>query len=196
MRLPRAEHAAHRWVIAQIAPEFELIDAWALPAQGGRDDFDALLKIMASLDPANAESTVTRALFRVRHQLGAWFRWDDPARERAIPGCTETTLSQRLPADLRGSATGLDLSPASFAPLYRAHDEWAAELSNGTVHAVLHLAWVDQGEGRYRGQMGVYVKPRGRLGTTYMALIRPFRHLIVYPALIRQIGRAWQARPI
>jgi hypothetical protein len=28
-----------------------------------------------------------------------------------------------------------------------------------------------------------------------MALIRPFRHLIVYPALMRQIGRAWQARP-
>jgi len=28
-----------------------------------------------------------------------------------------------------------------------------------------------------------------------MALIRPFRHLIVYPALMRQIGRAWQAHP-
>ena len=196
MRLPRAEHAAHPWVIAQIAPEFELIDAWALPAEGRRDDFAALLKLMASLDPANAESIVTRALFRVRYRLGAWFGWDDPARERAIPGCTETTLGQRLPADLRGSATGLDLSSASFAPLYRADDEWAAELSNGTVHAVLHLAWVDQGEGQYRGQMGVYVKPRGKLGTTYMAMIRPFRHLIVYPALIRQIGRAWEARTV
>ena len=54
-------------------------------------------------------------------------------------------------------------------------DEWAAELSNGTVHAVLHLAWVEQGDGRHRGQMGVYIKPRGKLGATYMALIRPFR---------------------
>jgi hypothetical protein len=71
----------------------------------------------------------------------------------------------------------------------------AGELSNGTVHAVLHLAWVEQGNGRHRGQMGVYVKPRGTLGVTYMALIGPFRHLIVYPALMRQIGRAWQARP-
>ena len=43
MRLPNAEHAAHPWVIAQVAPDFELIDAWALPAQGGRDGFDALL---------------------------------------------------------------------------------------------------------------------------------------------------------
>ena len=29
----------------------------------------------------------------------------------------------------------------------------------------------------------------------YMALIGPFRHLIVYPALMRQIERAWDARP-
>ena len=28
----------------------------------------------------------------------------------------------------------------------------------------MHLGWVDQGEGRYQGQMAVYVKPRGRLG--------------------------------
>ena len=195
MRLPNAEHATHPWVIAQIAPDFELIDAWALPAQGGRDGFDALLEIMAAVDGANAESALTRALFRVRYQLGAWFGWDDAARQLPIPGCTETTLSQRLPVNLRGSATGLDLSPAGFTPLYRTRNEWAAELSNGTVHAVLHLAWVEQGKDRHRGQMGVYVKPRGKLGATYMALIRPFRHLIVYPALIRQIGRAWQARP-
>ena len=195
MRLPNAEHAAHPWVIAQIAPDFELIDAWALPAQGGRDGFGALLRIMAGVDGADAESALTRALFRVRSQLGAWFGWDDAARRLPVPGCTETTLSQRLPADLRGSAAGLDLGPAGFTPLYRTGNEWAGELSNGTVHAVLHLAWVEQGGGRHRGQMGVYVKPRGKLGATYMALIRPFRHLIVYPALMRQIERAWQARP-
>jgi len=195
MRLPNAEHAAHPWVIAQIAPDFELIDAWALPAQGDRDGFDALLEVMAAVDGASAESALTRALFRVRYRLGAWFGWDDAARRLPVPGCTETTLSQRLPVDLRGSAAGLDLSPAGFTALYRTRDEWAAELSNGTVHAVLHLAWVEQGGGRHRGQMGVYVKPRGKLGATYMTLIRPFRHLIVYPALMRQIGRAWQARP-
>jgi len=197
MRLPNAEHAAHPWVIAQIAPDFELIDAWALPAQGGPDGFDALLKVMAAVDGASAESALTRALFRLRYQLGAWLGWDDAARRLPVPGCTETTLSQRLPVNLRGSATGLGLSPAGFTPLYRTGDEWAAELSNGTVHAVLHLAWVEveQGKGRHRGQMGVYVKPRGKLGAAYMALIRPFRHLIVYPALMRQIGRAWQARP-
>ena len=80
-----------------------------------------------------------------------------------------------------------------FAPLYRTDEEWAAEISNATVHGVLHLAWVDQGEGRYRGQLGIYVKPRGRLGEAYITLIEPFRHLIVYPALMRQIERMWDA---
>ncbi len=195
MRLSNAEHAAHPWVIAQIAPDFKLIDAWALPAEGGRDGFDALLNVMAAVDGASAESALTRALFRVRYQMGAWFGWDDAARQLPVPGCTETTLSQRLPVNLRGSAAGLNLGPAGFTPLYRTSNEWAAELSNGTVHAVLHLAWVEQDNDRHRGQMGVYVKPRGKLGAMYMALIRPFRHLIVYPALMRQIGRAWQARP-
>src|SRR5271169_1345960 len=72
--------------------------------------------------------------------------------------------------------------------------EFAAELSNQTVHAVMHLAWVDRGEGHYQGQMAVYVKPRGRLGRRYMTLIAPFRHWVVYPALMRQIERAWKTR--
>ena len=42
--------------------------------------------------------------------------------------------------------------------------------------------------------MAVYVKPRGRLGNGYMALIAPFRHWIVYPALMRQIEQAWSVR--
>ena len=85
--------------------------------------------------------------------------------------------------------------PVSYGDrLYLTEDEWAGELSNRTVHAIMHLTWIDQGEGRYRGQMGIYVNPRGRFGAIYMAAIAPFRHLIVYPELLRQIGRAWDAR--
>jgi hypothetical protein len=61
------------------------------------------------------------------------------------------------------------------------------------MHGVIHLGWVPDGSGGYRGQLAVLVKPNGLPGTGYMAAIRPFRHLIVYPALIRQTGRAWRA---
>jgi hypothetical protein len=167
-----------------------------LPAQGDAEDFAALLEVMASLDPANGGSFATRALFSIRYRVGGWLGWDDAPDPPAIPAERETTLRARLPEDLRDTniATGPDLSSYGFTPLYRTDVEWAAELSNRTVHAVMHLAWVPEGEDRYRGQMGVYVKPRGRLGAAYMAAIAPFRHHVVYPALMRQIDRAWSAR--
>jgi Protein of unknown function (DUF2867) len=194
MRLPNSAHEAHPWRIFDIAPEFRLEDVWALPARGGVDDFEALLEVMSGLDPAKQGSVATRALFSLRYRIGGWFGWDDAARELVIPGGAGTSLSARLPDDLRDSVSGLERSSYGFRPLYRTDDEWAAEISNRTVHAVMHLAWIDQGGGTYQGQMGVYVKPRGRFGTGYMALIRPFRHRIVYPALMRQIERAWNAR--
>jgi hypothetical protein len=195
VRLPNAAHEAHPWVIAQIAPDFELLDTWGLPAQGGPGEFGALVEMMTSLDPANGDSRATRALFSLRYRLGGLFGWDDDSK-LPVPGRAETTLSARVPENLRDTKTPpMSVSSTTFIPLYRTDDEWAAELSNRTVHAVIHLAWIDQGEGVCRGQMGVYVKTRGRLGAAYMALIGPFRHLIVYPALMRQIERAWEARP-
>ena len=40
--------------------------------------------------------------------------------------------------------------------------------------------------------MAVLVKPNGLLGNGYLTAIRPFRHLIVYPRMLRQIGRTWR----
>jgi hypothetical protein len=197
MRLPNAAHESRPWRIREVAPDFRLEDVWALPAQGGPEDFATLLEVMGSLDPANGESCATRALFSIRWRVGGWLGWDDAPRPLAIPDESETTLSARLPEDLRNTATGLDLRSTTarrFTPLYSTDLEWAAELSNRTVHAVMHLAWIDQGEGLYQGQMAVYVKPRGRLGSAYMAAIAPFRHRVVYPALMRQIEQAWNAR--
>lgn len=187
-------------IMSELAPDFRLLDTWELPIAGGRDDFGSALEVFASFDPARMESSAARALFALRFRLGRWLGWDAPKR-RSIPGSWETTLSIRLPERLRGSATpvvsdALRRAGAHFVPLYRTDDEWAAELSNGTVHGVLHVAWVADGDGRYHARMAVYVKPRGRLGTLYMTLIQPFRHLVVYPALLRHIGRAWEARAL
>ncbi len=197
MRVPNAVHEAHPWVVAQIAPDFTLLDVWDLPAEGGAEDFDDFLAVMRELDPAEA-SLLSKLLFAVRRKLGAWFGWDED-EVRPIPGRSETSLIARLPEYLRGTADGtvvgapLKEAGAAIVPLYRTDDEWAAEIGNATVHGVLHVAWVEQSAGRYRARLAIYVKPRGRLGRFYLALIGPFRHLVVYPALTRQIGRAWDA---
>ena len=103
------------------------------------------------------------------------------------------TLRDRLPADLRDAPSGPDFDALPFTSLYLIDDEWAAEIANRTMHGVMHLGWVPDGTGGYRGQMAVLVKPNGLLGNAYMAAIRPFRHLIVYPAMLREIGRTWRA---
>jgi hypothetical protein len=40
--------------------------------------------------------------------------------------------------------------------------------------------------------MAVLVRPNGSLGVAYLSAIAPFRHLIVYPLMMRDIGRAWR----
>ena len=202
-RLPNEVHESGPWRIREIVPDFILEDVWALPVSGDAGDMTALLDLMSSVSPADLESWPARALWRFRDLLGKWFdlgRISAPADGSGdadalpIPGTTETSLAGRLPDDLRGTAADLDFDSLPFVPLFLTDTEFAAELSNRTVHGVMHLAWVDQGDRCYQGQMAVYVKPRGRLGKQYMAFIAPFRHWVVYPALLRQIERAWQAR--
>lgn len=160
-RIPNSEHESRPWRIREIVPDFTLEDVWALPARGGAGDFTALLEMVASLDPAHAESRPTRVLWKLRDRLGTWFDLgrirvpagaepDAPAAgELPIPGTSETSLAERLPDDLRNTGTDTDFGSLPFSPLYRTDFEAAAELSNRTVHGVAHLAWVDQGEGRY-----------------------------------------------
>ena len=199
--LPTSAHDSLPWRIHEIVTDFTLEDVWALPARGGADDFQVLLDRTIASDPANAKSLPSRVLWRARDLLGSWLNLgrisapaDDAAGGLPIPGTTETSLAGRLPDDLRDTATDLRFVSLPFEPLYRTDVEFAAEISNQTVHAVMHMGWVDRGEGRYQGQMAVYVKPRGRLGKGYMALIKPFRHWVVYPAMLRQMEREWSTR--
>jgi hypothetical protein len=192
MRLPRHAHTASPWRIHEIAGDFQVEDLWALPTPGGPDDLARLVDQFAhgDGDGASNSSPVARLLFAVRWKLGGLLGWDAP--DAAI-GARVPTLRDRLPEDLRDGTRGPDLRSVPFTSVYQTHDEWAAETANRTVHAVMHIGWVPDAAGGYRGQMAVLVKPNGRFGTAYLAAIKPFRHLVVYPALLRTIGREWQA---
>jgi hypothetical protein len=159
---------------------------WALPTPGGPEDFPRLVRMIAAGNPARGSSRAARGLWAIRWKLGRLFAWD-------TAGAAQPTLRDRLPPDLRDAPRGPDFAALPFTPLYLLDDEWAAETVNRTVHGVMHLAWVPDESGGFRGQMAVYVKPNGLLGTCYLAAIRPFRHRVVYPAMLRGIARAWQA---
>jgi hypothetical protein len=188
MQLPDTAHTSRPWRIHELTPDFRLEDVWALPTPGGPDDFPRLVETIAAGDPEQSGSRAARTLFALRWKIGELLGWDD---EDDGLGARVPTLRDRLPSDLREAGSGPDFGALPFSPLYLLEDEFAAEIANQTMHGVMHLGWVPDGSGGYRGQMAVLVKPNGRLGNAYMAAIRPFRHLIVYPQLLQHIERQW-----
>jgi hypothetical protein len=190
MRLPNTAHTSRPWRIHKLTADFRLEDVWALPTPGGPDDFPRLVQLMASGDPSRGTSRIVRALWVIRWKIGERLGWDGPDHGH---GAERPTLRDRLPEDMRDTPSGPDFDALPFTSLYLIDDEWAAEVVNRTVHGVMHIGWVPDQSGGYRGQMAVLVKPNGLLGTAYMAAIAPLRHLIVYPPMLRVIGQRWRA---
>jgi hypothetical protein len=190
MRLSGSAHTSRPWRIHEIAEDFRLEDVWALPCQGAREDFPELVAMLVAQDVARSSSAVVRGLFAVRSKLGELLVWDEAS---ASVGARVATLRDRLPADLR-EAPRPEFAALPFASLYLLDDEFAAEAANRTMHGVMHIGWVPEPDGGFRGQMAVLVKPNGLLGRTYMAAIKPLRHLIVYPTMMREWERAWRRR--
>jgi hypothetical protein len=191
MRLPKSAHTSQPWRIHELTQDFRVEDVWALPARGSRDDFPQLVERFARGSSSESPSLLARTLFAIRWKLGELLGWD---RAGSGVGSRVPTLRERMPADLREAGPGPQFDSLPFSSLYLLETEWAAEIANATMHGVLHLGWVPDTAGAYRGQMAVLVKPNGLFGEAYMAAIRPFRHLIVYPALLRQIERQWRDR--
>jgi hypothetical protein len=165
VRLPVAAHTSQPWQIHDLRPQLEVLDVWSLNTPGGADDFPRLVQLATAFDPAKTPAPV-RLLFAIRSRLGSLLHLDSEPVTGEFP----------------------------FITILETDREWAGELSNKTVDGVLHLGWVPDKDGSYRGQLAVLVKPHGRLGRVYLAGIAPFRRLIVYPMLLRDLERRWPLR--
>jgi uncharacterized protein DUF2867 len=199
MRLPKTAHTSRPWRVHELTEDFDLEDVWELPTPGGPDDHARLVQQFTG---PGEDPFVVRVLFVLRWKLGTLFGWDEPG---SGVGERVRSVRERLPADLLEAPRGPDIravpgreaadGPPIFSSVYQTHDEWLAEFSNKTVHSLLHIGWVpDESGSGYHGQMAVLVKPNGRFGKAYMAAIKPFRYALVYPLLLRSIGRQWQGQ--
>jgi hypothetical protein len=186
--LPSGAYSGRHWRIQEITEDFDLEDVWALPVQGGPDDLPRFVTAMMADDDRDFPAAY-RFLFAVRWALGRMLGTDGDDQGlggRVVP------LRDRLPEDLLDRpAPESDTIP--FHALYLTDREYAAEIANRTMHGVLHLGWVedDSAPDGFSAQMSVLVRPNGRFGEAYMALIKPFRYAIVYPALLRTVGQRW-----
>ena len=189
MRIDPSEFRARPLRVHEILHDVPLEDVWAIALSGGgagRTVQDLRDVMVAGLGAAPA---VVQALFRMRSRLGTVFGWDEQR-----PAWNAESYADRLtPADRARSLVTPGTPDGSFRILYRFEDEQLNELRNATVHAFASLS-IRQTPGGYLAYLGVFVRPVHRFTRLYMGAITPFRRLVVYPAIIRQMQRAWAQR--
>jgi hypothetical protein len=131
-------------------------------------------------------SPVVRALLNIRLFVGRLLGWD---REPATTAW-ETFTTRLTNADRSKSLAPTGTREGLFRVVYRFENEQLLELINRTAHAAALSALVETAYD-YRFYFGVYVRSVGRFTPVYMALIDPFRKLVVYPSLLRSVRANW-----
>jgi hypothetical protein len=160
-----------------------LHDVWAVDLPRTRsgitlDDF-----LRNSSVRACTLSPLARLLVNIRLFVGRLLGWD---REPAV-----TAFAKRLTAaDLSKSLAPPGTPEGLFRVVYRFENEQLLEVINRTVHAAALSALIETSNS-YRFYFGVYVNSVSRFTSVYMALIDPFRKLVVYPSLLRTVRRNW-----
>ncbi len=193
MRLPLSAHQEHPWLIRELASDFDLDEVWDFPIEADESKGETFAAFMAMQEEQENQSVggVAELLFKLREVMGK-MGLDGETKPRPIPGCTETSLKERLkPEDVPNQ----DIDGRfDFKLVYQKDNERAVELSNSTVHAALHMGWVHKGGTIYTPRMAVYVKPRGAFGKLYMSAIYPFRVVLVYPQIVRVTAKRFEER--
>jgi hypothetical protein len=163
-----------------------LHDVWAVDLPRRRSGITLAEFLRAAGASPFTPSPVVRALLNIRLFVGRLLGWD---RE---PGASvrETFAARLTAADRSKSLLPAGTREGPFRMVYRFENEQLLELTNRTAHAAALSALVETARA-YRFYFAVYVRSVGRLTPLYMALIDPFRKLIVYPSLLRSVRRTW-----
>jgi hypothetical protein len=125
-----------------------------------------------------------RALLNFRFFIGRLLGWD---RE---PDVWQSFAARLTAADRSQSLVPAGTRQGHFRVVYQFDNEQLLEIVNRTAHAAAVSALLET-PSSYRFYFSVYVRNVSHLTTIYMALIDPFRKLIVYPSLLRTVRAQW-----
>src|SRR5712664_3318278 len=189
MRIDPREFRACPLRVHALLHDVPLEDVWAIRLPGGgagRTVQDLRAAMVAGRAAAPA---VVQGLFWLRGRIGGLFGWDHQR-----PAWNAESYADRLsPADRAQSLIAPGTPDGNFRLLYRFEDEQLSELRNATVHAFASLS-IRPIPGGYLAYLAIYVQPVHGFTRLYMTAIAPFRRLVVYPAIIRQMQSAWVER--
>jgi hypothetical protein len=109
---------------------------------------------------------------------------------RASGNPAKTFATRLTDTDHSRSLAAAGTRDGFFRVVYRFENEQLVELINRTVHAAALSTLVETAT-VYRFYLGVYVRSVSRFTPFYMALIDPFRKMIIYPSLLRSVRARW-----
>jgi hypothetical protein len=163
-----------------------LHDVWAIDLPRARSGItlDEFLRTASTclLTPP----PLVRALLNIRLFVGRRLGWD---REPSA-AAWETFTTRLTTTDRSRSLAPAGTRDGLFRVVYRFENEQLLEVINRTAHAAALSALVET-ENAYRFYFAVYVRGVSRFTPIYMALIDPFRKLVVYPSLLRSVRAKW-----
>ena len=188
MKASRESFARRQLLVHELLDDVALHDVWMLELRGGVPGA-TLRDVPGFLPDPGGVSWAAEQLFRLRAWLGRRLGWD---RESSGPDSRSYVHRLREADRARSLTPPGSVGPGPFHVVFELEGEALFELRNATVHAFLSTSLEEIGEG-YRVWLAIYVKPVSRWTRWYMALIDPFRRLIVYPALLRRMQREWNA---
>jgi len=163
-----------------------LHDVWAIDLPRARSGITLDEFLQAASTRLFTCSAVVRMLVNTRLFIGRLFGWDrEPtaiAWQSFSTGLTAADRSKSfVPA---GTREGL------FRVVYRFENEQLLEVINRTAHAAALSALVETANA-YRFYFAVYVRSVSHFTPIYMAMIDPFRKLLVYPSILRTVRAKW-----
>lgn len=200
MMINKELHIARQWKVNKIADDFTLWDVWEIPIDADNsknENFQSFYSVvLGTFNKIQTSASLTSFLFALRFWLSKIFPLDKNINTLPIPGCNEISVKSRLNShDLEKSKAGKVLTDNNnyleFLPVYLFDNESLHEFSNDTVHGLIHVGWIKKNENHYNATLAIYVIPRGIFGKAYLKLIEPFRHNIVYPAMMKAIKAQW-----
>jgi Protein of unknown function (DUF2867) len=131
-------------------------------------------------------SLLGRMMLDIRFFVGRFFGWDHEPSATAW----ETFATRLTDIDYTRSLAAAGTRDGFFRVVYRFENEQLVELINRTAHAAALSALVETATA-YRFYLGVYVRRVSRFTPFYMALIDPFRKLMVYPSILHSVRARW-----
>lgn len=175
--------------VHSVLADVPLHDVWAFDLRGGVEQPDLNELWHAVVNQPSAElSSITAGLIGLRVWGGDVLNLDAPEFNASQDSYALrlTAVDRSLSLDPTGTSHGL------LRTVYRYENEVVAGISNSIGYVFFCAALVPVEEG-YRMYWATYVTETSWLTSLYMTLIDPFRRQLIYPAMAKNVERAWSA---